>query len=87
MQTTCKDMGAVGFDTLTGWGMLNAEAAVLLARPVPCPADLNGDRSVNGSDLGQLLSSWGSSGSDLTGDSVVNGEDLGVLLSAWGPCP
>lgn len=87
MQTTCKDMGAAGFDTLTGWGMLNAEAAVIAARPAPCPADLNGDRSVNGSDLGQLLSSWGSSQFDLTGDMIVNGEDLGVLLSSWGPCP
>jgi len=33
MQTTCRDMGTAGFDTLTGWGMLNAEAAVRAAQP------------------------------------------------------
>lgn len=87
MQTTCKDMNTAGFDNLTGWGMLNAEAAVIAALPDICPSDFNGDGTVNGSDLGQLLSSWGSSEFDITGDSVVNGEDLGSLLSAWGSCP
>lgn len=87
MKTTCKDMGTVGFDTLTGWGMLNAEAAVIAASPLPCVSDLNGDRVVDGSDLGKLLSSWGTASSDITGDMTVDGQDLGVLLAAWGACP
>ena len=87
MKTTCKDMGTVGFDTLTGWGMLNAEAAVIAASPLPCVSDLNGDRVVDGSDLGKLLSSWGTASSDITGDMTVDGQDLGVLLAAWGSCP
>jgi hypothetical protein len=54
----------------------------------PCPADLDGDGSVNGADLGQLLSAWGSSGpGDLDGDGSVTGADLGQLLAAWGSCP
>jgi subtilisin family serine protease len=87
MKNTCKDMGTVGFDTLTGWGMLNAEAAVIAASPLPCVSDLNGDRVVDGSDLGKLLSSWGTASSDITGDMTVDGQDLGVLLAAWGVCP
>jgi len=53
----------------------------------PCPADLNGDHIVGGSDLGALLGNFGGSGSgDINLDGVVNGSDLGLLLGAWGPC-
>jgi subtilisin family serine protease len=87
MKSTCKDMGAAGFDTLTGWGALDADGAVREAVRKACPADFDGDGSVSGNDLGILLSSWGASSLDITGDGVVNGGDMGVLLSAWGPCP
>jgi hypothetical protein len=57
----------------------------------PCPADLNGDRVVNGADLSALLGAWGPcSGScpaDITDDGEVGGADLAALLGAWGPCP
>ena len=88
MQTTCRDMGTAGFDTLTGWGMLNAEAAVRAAQPSSCPSDFNNDDVVDGIDLGILLSSWGQSNStaDLNGDNLVDGNDLGILLSSWGGC-
>jgi hypothetical protein len=55
--------------------------------PMPCPGDLDGDRSVSSSDLGQLLSAWGTSAGDLDGDGVTNSSDLGVLLAGWGNCP
>lgn len=59
--------------------------------PAPCPADLTGDRVVNGADIAALLGVWGPcSGScpaDLTGDGAVTGADLAVLLAAWGNCP
>jgi hypothetical protein len=52
-----------------------------------CPADLNGDGTVGGADLGVMLSGWGSGGpADLSGDGTVDGADLGVLLSQWGDC-
>ncbi len=52
-----------------------------------CPSDLSGDGSVDGADLGLLLSGWGSSGTgDLNGDGQTDGSDLGLLLSSWGPC-
>lgn len=57
-----------------------------------CIADLNGDGSVDGADLGILLSAWGTCTdpccpSDLTGDGQVDGADLGILLASWGDCP
>jgi formylglycine-generating enzyme required for sulfatase activity len=72
---------------------LAASAVALLAIACPsnaqCVGDLNGDASVNGDDLGVLLSAWGpgSGPADLNADGYVNGDDLGTLLSAWGPCP
>jgi hypothetical protein len=49
------------------------------------PADLDGDGTIGGGDLGLLLSHWGpSTFGDLDGDGVVGGSDLGLLLSAWG---
>ena len=87
MKSTCKDMGAVGFDTLTGWGALDADGAVREGVRRACPADFDGDGSVSGNDLGILLSSWGVSDLDITGDGVVDGGDMGTLLSTWGPCP
>ena len=58
----------------------------------PCvPADLNNDGSVDGSDLGALLSDWGPTAgegtrADINGDGIVTGADLGALLANWGPC-
>jgi uncharacterized membrane protein len=54
----------------------------------PCNADLNGDGTVGGSDLGLLLGAWETPGpGDIDGDGIVTGADLGLLLGAWGPCP
>jgi hypothetical protein len=54
----------------------------------PCPADLDDSGSVDGADLGLLLSNWGSGGiGDLDGSGAVDGADLGLLLAAWGVCP
>jgi hypothetical protein len=55
-----------------------------------CVGDLTLDGTVNGADLGILLSAWGpcsgSCASDLNRDGVVNGADLGAVLSQWGVC-
>jgi len=55
-------------------------------------ADFNGDERVDGADLGQLMTAWGSGSPaypavslhDLNDDSEVSGADLGQLLTAWG---
>jgi hypothetical protein len=53
-------------------------------RPSP---DLNGDGSINGADLGVLLTAWsgepGESSADMNADAGVDGADLGQLLTAW----
>jgi len=52
-----------------------------------CPADIDGDGSVNAADLSALLGNWGGSGAgDIDGDGFVNAADLSALLGAWGPC-
>jgi hypothetical protein len=55
-----------------------------------CIGDLFPNGTVNGADLGILLSEWGpaplSTVSDLNRDGSVDGSDLGYLLSSWGPC-
>lgn len=50
----------------------------------PNPADLNGDGRVDGQDLTQLLSCWGTPCADVDGDGTTGGTDLSVLLAAWG---
>jgi len=51
-----------------------------------CPADYDDSGTVDSSDLGTLLSAWGTAAGDLDGDGDTNSGDLGILLSAWGPC-
>ena len=52
-----------------------------------CPADLNGDTTVDSQDLAILLGNWGGAGvGDINGDGTVDSQDLAVMLGAWGPC-
>lgn len=54
-----------------------------------CAADLNGDNTVDGADVGLLLSAWGPNSSglaDIDQDGDVDGGDIGLLLSEWGAC-
>jgi thermitase len=87
MKTTADDMGTAGYDTLTGWGMIDAAKAVQSIRPT-CKSDYNRDFVVDGTDLGALLGGWGSNNSnlDLNQDNTIDGNDLGILLSQWGSC-
>jgi hypothetical protein len=65
-------------------GFASVAALAWIVDVTAVPGDLNGDGSVDGADLGLLLSNWGGSGiGDLTGDGLVDGADLGLLLSAW----
>jgi hypothetical protein len=77
---------AVGSFNAAAVGPFNVEITGPSAPP--CPADLNGDGSVGGADLGLLLGNWGFTGTgDLNGDGTVSGSDLGLLLGNWGACP
>ncbi len=68
-------------------GSLTHTASIVVKGVTECAqADLNCDGSVDGADLGILLSAWGSNacGPDINGDGVIDGADLGILLAAWG---
>ncbi len=57
--------------------------------PQSCPADLDGNKLVNGADLTFMLSMWGSCpgcSADINFDGLVGGADLSAMLSAWGNC-
>ncbi len=79
--------------TMVGVGLFNSTIDAN-GNAVPdqceCVADLNGDGSVDGSDLSELISAWGGRGSgiaaDLNRDGEVGPADLASLLSAWGGC-
>jgi hypothetical protein len=72
----------------TGQQFAAAFAAAEARLSPPCTADLDGDGSVGGADLGILLGGWGLPGpADLDHDGAVTGADLGALLGAWGNCP
>lgn len=47
------------------------------------PSDLNGDGSVNASDLAILLGGWGTPAGDVNGDGTTDAADLAELLGAW----
>jgi len=53
-----------------------------------CDADVNGDATVNVSDILMVIDSWGSSNpdADVNNDGTVNVSDLLEVVSAWGPC-
>jgi|GEM_PF-6923354 len=48
-------------------------------------ADFDGNKIVDGADLGMLLGAYGQKGSklDLDGDGIVNDADLELLMGAW----
>ncbi|MFO0784077.1 MAG: hypothetical protein U0636_10385 [Phycisphaerales bacterium] len=61
--------------------------SVLPSLTPPCPADLDGSGTVDGTDLGLLLGAWGTAPlGDLDSSGSVDGTDLGLLLGAWGTC-
>ena len=53
-----------------------------------CPGDIDGNGTIDGSDLSQVLGFWGQSGNsaDLNSDGIVDGLDLAIVLGGWGNC-
>jgi len=71
----------------------NVDGAYVLegaATVCDCLADVTGDGSVNGGDLGVVLNAWGvaddAGTGDVNHDGMVDGADLAVLLGSWGAC-
>jgi hypothetical protein len=68
----------------TAWDSICANAAGNVCASCAPLGDLNGDNTVNSSDLAILLGAWGSAGADLDGDGTTNSADLAILLGNWG---
>ncbi len=57
--------------------------------PGGCPADWDGNGSVNSSDISAFLTTWlmsigdGGLAGDFSGDGVVNSSDIAAFLTAW----
>lgn len=90
LQSSAEDVDAPGFDQFTGWGRVNAAAAVQAAiDALPIPGDLDGNGLVNGMDLAIVLGQWGpcvaceACVADLDDDCVVGGADLAIVLGQW----
>lgn len=97
---TTDDVHSAGFDNLTGWGRINAGAALAELLTACCPADANGDGAVDLADLNEVLAHFGEGtqppigpdpvipeGGDLNGDDRVDLADLNIVLGAFGqPC-
>lgn len=73
-----------GFELVGGFW-----AVALVGQTTPCTGDLNGDGSIDISDLAQLLAHFGMAGAsfedgDSDGDGDVDISDLAALLSNFG---
>ena len=70
----------IGHGFLTGAWMVTIEA--------DCPADTNGDSSVDVLDLVALITAWGTddADADINNDGTVDVNDLVDLVVAWGSC-
>ncbi|MDG2095552.1 MAG: S8 family serine peptidase [Phycisphaerales bacterium] len=84
LYSTATDLGSPGYDTSYGWGMVNANEAVILANG--CPADLTGDDQVGINDLLQAIDQWGASGGDCNNDGTTDVADILLIIDSWGSC-
>jgi len=66
---------------IVGYGFDEDDQVFILT----CPADLDGDFRINGTDLGLLFLEWGEVGHEYDLDCMgdIDGADSGLLLLAW----
>jgi len=85
---TVDDAGSYTCASLNSCGS-QVSAAATLTVPAQCPADLDGNGEVAGSDLATRLATWGrckACAADLDGNGEVDAADLAAMLASWGPC-
>jgi hypothetical protein len=88
LQTTAVDIGDPGFDNETGFGRLNAHAALLEVQAGL--ADLDGNGVVDITDFLWLLGYWGPCPAepgcigDIDRDGDVGVSDFLIMLAVWG---
>ena len=73
--------------TVPGLDVTGTLTPAVIVQAPPCPADINGDSTVDSNDLAILLNAWGQPGAaDVDGSGVTDAGDLAAMLGAWGAC-
>ena len=62
---------------------LRGELADMAGGRVLITGGINGDGSVDSTDLAILLAAWGGSEVDFNDDGICDSADLAILLAAW----
>ena len=73
-----------------GWIVAALVVTLALAGDPTCPADVDGNGSVDVGDLLAVLGAWGCTtcpAEDIDDNGVVEVGDLLAVLGAWGGCP
>ena len=89
MQSSATDLGASGYDTTFGYGLVNAYHAVVLADTGACkPADINRDHIVDLQDYAAIQLAYSNSipdstSADLDCSGSVTINDLFLLSGQW----
>jgi thermitase len=87
LKVTCRDLGTPGWDSLFGWGRIDARAALQAAAR---PADVTRNGIVNIDDLLLVVTTWGACApnslcpADIDANGVVNIDDLLAVINNWG---
>ncbi|MHC5028600.1 MAG: hypothetical protein ACYTGR_17770 [Planctomycetota bacterium] len=80
------------FCCLTSWDQACADLAAEFCTDTcgpSCPADTNGDATVDVTDLVSVILAWGPCGDcpeDVDGNGTVDVADLVEVILSWGPC-
>ncbi|MEQ8768966.1 MAG: S8 family serine peptidase [Phycisphaerales bacterium] len=85
LRTTAKDMGDPGFDESFGWGMPDAEAA-LAAAGFDCPADCDGNLTLNLDDLDCFVAGFlggDAAIADCDGNGSLNLDDVDCFVASF----
>jgi subtilisin family serine protease len=86
LTVTADDVGPPGWDSLTGYGRINAGAALRLLRGVNrprCRADWNEDGILDSSDLFEFITDYIGGRVDLDGDGVTDSDDFFAFIELF----
>ena len=87
LYSTARDLGTPGYDTIYGWGMVNANSAVVSVVESLCLSDLTGDSVVGVDDILQAIGQWGTPDGDCNNDGTTDVVDVLLIIEFWGSCP
>ena len=87
MNTSSGALGIGEDGGIVGTGLLNGEvrAFQMTLVPGPCPADFDGDGTVNVLDVVAFITNWNASGpgADFNGDGSINVLDVVAFITVW----